>query len=143
MPQPADIAFADQADAAEAHLARILDRTAPALLGTDTDFSEPEPWLSARLDGFAAGIASGAVQLCDHLEHGAGPRPAFGILGRPRLACTACLSELGPDADEDYHCDRCGKAVDLMEPAIATLGAVALVIVLCDRCATARRDETA
>lgn len=142
MPQPADIALADQADAAEAHLTRILDRTAPALLGTDTTDAEPAPWLAARLDAFAEGIATGAVQLCAHLEH-AGPQPAFGMLGLPRLGCLACVTQLAPAENEDYHCDRCGDVIELMEPAIANLGTIALVIVLCDHCATARRYETA
>ena len=131
----------DQTDAARAHLNRIVDRTAPALLGTDTRDTEPAPWLAARLDAFLDGIESGAVQLCAHLEHATGPRPAFAILGRNNLACPACAPTLAPAAGEDYHCDHCGQPADLMEPSIATLGNAAILIVLCDTCATAR-DET-
>jgi hypothetical protein len=141
MTQPADIARADQADAAHEHLARILERTAPALLGTDTTDTEPEPWLAARMDAFADRIEAGAVQLCTHLEHATAPMPAFGILGIPRLACTACVTQLGPTEHADYRCDRCNQPTTVMEPAIATLDTIALVIVLCDLCADDRAQR--
>lgn len=137
MPQPAVIAFDDQADAAEADLSRILERTAAGLLGNDTHSEQPAPWLTAKLDAFAAAVDTGAVQLCEHLADATAPRPAFGILGSPRLTCPACASRLGPD--EDVRCDRCGRAAELMEPAIANLGTIALLILVCDPCT---RDET-
>ena len=138
MAQPADTAHADQADAAHEHLARILERTAPALLGNDTSDTEPEPWLSARIDAFLERIEHDAVQLCAHLARATAPMPAFGILGIPRLACTVCVSTLGPTEHADYQCDRCNQPTTVMEPAIATLDTIALVIVLCDLCADDR-----
>jgi len=135
MTHPADIAFHDQADAAEAELSRIIAHAAPDVLGDDAYDAAPAPWLTARLDAFAAAVEDGSVQLCEHLEHATAPLPAFGILGTLRLACLACANTLGPT--EDVLCDHCGQATDLVEPAIVNLGTIALLILQCDPCATA------
>jgi hypothetical protein len=134
MTHPADIAFTDQAKAAEADLARILDRTAPDVLGHDAYDAAPARWLTARIDAFATAVQDGTVQLCAHLEHATAPLPAFGILGALRLACRACAGDLTPAGDA--LCDRCGQPADLAEPAIANLGTIALLILQCDPCAT-------
>lgn len=129
------VAFNDQADAAEADLARILERTASGLLGDDHRSEDTEPWLTARLDAFTTAVDHGAVQLCEHLAEATAPRPAFGILGTNRLACPACASSLSPDGE--VRCARCGQPADLMEPALVNLGTIALLVLLCDPCATA------
>jgi hypothetical protein len=133
MPQPAEIAFNDQADAARAHLARILERTAPGLLGEYHRNTEITPWLLPHLGAFAVDLANGSVQLCEHLARATSPHPAFGILGTPRLACPACVRALTPAAD--LRCDRCGNPADEFEPALAEFGTIALVVLQCDTCA--------
>lgn len=137
MPQPGELAFDDQADAAQAHLARILEHTADGLLGDDHSTEAPGPWLSARLDAYMAEVDAGAAQLCEHLAEATAPRPAFGILGSPRLVCSACARELIPA--REICCARCGEPAEQMEPALANLGTIALLILLCDPCA---RHET-
>jgi hypothetical protein len=136
MPHPADIAFNDQADAAEAELSRILDRTTPALLGDQARDEEPAPWLVAKLDQFVTGVESGTVQLCQHLANATSPRPAFGVLGLGRLHCMQCLSAIRPEDGTDYPCDHCGQSAELAAPAIFNFGTVALLILECDPCAS-------
>jgi len=136
MTHPSDIAFNDQADAAEADLSRILAATAPQLLGDQAQDEEPAPWLTARLDQFMTGVEAGTVQLCEHLAHATGPRPAFGVLGLNRLGCTQCLHAIRPEDGADYPCDRCGQQADLVAPGIVHLGTVALLILECDPCAS-------
>lgn len=134
MPHPADIAFNDQADAAEADLARILNATTPYLLGDQTHDEEPAPWLVAKLGQFVAELGSGTVQLCEHLAHATSPRPAFGILGLDLIGCPTCLHAIQPQDGTDYPCSRCGQPAELMEPAVYTLGTIGLLILQCDPC---------
>jgi hypothetical protein len=134
MPHPADIAFTDQADAAEAHLSRILDHTAAGLLGDDHRTEDIAPWLAHRLGEFAAELANREMQLCEHLANATAPHPAFGILGADRLACPACARALTPAGD--VLCARCGQPTELMEPALVNLGTIALLVLTCDPCAT-------
>lgn len=130
----ADIALADQFQAAEAHLERILKAAAPSIGLTEE--ATPGPWLANRLDQFADDLFGGKVTTCQHLI-GAdnGPRPAFGILGGgPGLVvCRRCMHRL--TADQPLGCDRCG--IEAPEFALATvqLGNLALLIVQCGDCA--------
>jgi hypothetical protein len=133
---PADIAFADQIQAAEDHLASILAQTAPRLgLTYET---APSPWLTARIEQFAEDILTGHVQVCDHLARPASPQPAFGVFGDGpgRLACLQCARTLTPtDPTASIHCDHCGVPMDDVGLVLVEVGAVALLIMLCDPCA--------
>lgn len=143
MPHLHAVAFDDQADAAERELSRTIEAIAPQLLGESHD-AAPEPWLTARLDGFAAGVEHGAVQLCWHLQNAATPRPAYGVLSLNRLVCRECLPTLIPKGEHLRcdRCDRCGRPADIVEPALANLGTIALLILQCDPCAQLRPAHT-
>lgn len=130
MTQPHAVAFDDQADAAETHLARILEHAAPVLLGEDNHTETPAAWLTARLDQFTAAVDTGHVALCTHLAQATAPQPAFGILGADQLTCPACAAAL-PD---HVPCARCGAPIEQAEPAIANLGTIALLVLTCDPC---------
>jgi hypothetical protein len=133
---PADIAFADQIQAAEDHLASILAQTA-LRLGL-THETGPSEWLSDRIEQFANHILSGAVGLCDHLARPASPQPAIGVFsdGPGRLACLQCARTLTPtDPHAPIHCDRCGTPMDDAGLVLVEVGAVALLVMLCDPCA--------
>lgn len=141
MPHPSAVAFDDQADAAEAELARTIERIAPHLLGDSYD-ETPAPWLTARLDAYAAGVDDGAVQLCPHLRRATTPLPAYGALSLDRLVCRACLPTLKPADHRGDRCDRCGHGAEMVEPAIANLGTIALLVIQCDPCARLREPHT-
>ena len=133
---PAGIAFADQIQAAEDHLAAILAETAPRLgLTYETG---PSPWLSDRIEQFADDILSGVVELCPHLARPASPQPAMGVFGNGpgRLACLQCVPALTPaDPNAPIRCDHCGVPMDDAGLVLVEVGAVALLVMLCDPCA--------
>jgi len=136
MTHPADIAFADQLQAAEDHLASILARTAPRLGLTEE--TSPSPWLSDRIEQFAEDILNGNVDVCEHLARPANPQPAFGVFGNGpgRLACLQCSRTLTPaDPNAPIHCDHCATPMDDTGLVLVEVGAVALLVMLCDPCA--------
>lgn len=133
---PADIALADQLQAAEDELARILAVSAPRLGLTEE--TSPSPWLLDRIDQFSDDILSGDVLLCEHLARPASPRPAFGVFGDGpgRLACAQCARSLVPtDPRAPIPCDHCGRALNDAGLVLVEIGAVALLVMLCDPCA--------
>ena len=136
MTHPADIAFADQLQAAEDHLAAILARTAPRLGLTEE--TSPSPWLSDRIEQFAEDILSGDVRVCEHLAQPISPQPALGVFGNGpgRLACLHCVRTLMPTGPRTpIHCDHCGAPMDDAGPVLVEVGPVALLVLLCDPCA--------
>lgn len=127
------IALADQIEAAEADLSRILDRAAPAFDMTFHD-ETPTGWLAERITAFAADVLSGALECCEHLT--SGPRPAFAALAAPGLVvCQQCTRLLVGDPDAELPCDRCGGTGPEAQLTAANLGTVVLLIVECDQCA--------
>lgn len=66
-------ALADQIEAAEAHLERILHHAAPELGMTFHD-ETPTGWLAERISAFAADLLGGRLECCEHLTSG-GPAP--------------------------------------------------------------------
>lgn len=136
MTHPADTAFADQLQAAEDELSQILATAAPRLGLTDE--TSPSPWLLDRIDRFSDDILSGDVQLCEHLARPANPRPAFGVFGDGpgRLACAQCARSLVPaNPRAPIHCDHCGRPLDEAGLVLVEIGAVAILVMLCDPCA--------
>jgi hypothetical protein len=136
----ADTALADQFQAAEAHLERILKAAAPAI-GLTRE-ATPTPWLAARLDTFADDLFGGRVTTCHHLTAAHGPAPAFGVLnGGPGLVvCRRCMHRL--TGDETLSCDRCAAQVPEFALCTVQLGNLALLIVLCGECDQLDESET-
>lgn len=137
----ADIALADQFQAAEDDLERILKASAPSIGMTEE--AEPGPWLAARLDHFADDALADRVTTCEHLHPGNGPRPAFGMLhGGPGLiVCQDCMHRLTPP--RPLTCDQCTAATDEFHLATVQMGTVALLILRCTPCAESDDSEPA
>ena len=131
-------ALSDQLQAAETHLTRILDRAAPSV-GMTTDTGPVGPWLAERIEQFAEQADTGALVGCTHLDHG--PAAAFAALSAPGLlVCHQCTARLVGDPDTEMQCDRCGHLADEFDLTAVSLGAIALLVVLCGPCSD--QDQT-
>lgn len=126
-------ALADQHQAAERHLTRILARKAPSI-GMTADTGPVGPWLAAQVERFADQAVSGELFTCEHLENG--PAAAFAALSTPGLiVCHQCTDRLVGDRDADMLCDRCERPAEEFEFTTVTLGAVGLMVAVCGSCA--------
>lgn len=140
MPYTSDsVARADQAEAAERDLSRVLETTAQAV-GLTAEQAAPSRWLTEQLGRFIRDLATGRVRACEHLA--GGPRPGFATLSTPGLVvCQLCHDLLFAD-DTDRVCDHCHQpAADLYVTAVQ-LGRVALLVIECPTCLNPTTHDT-
>jgi hypothetical protein len=155
---PAAVAMLDQADAAGAHGARLLEAVAGATDGCVLRSPVPQ-----AVRDIAAGLferaAAGGLGLCPHLLPGA-PVPAFWLPYAPgQIRCVSCNAEAGrglAGTAEDRTCDRCRRVSDQifsgaaqLPPVVASLpglvaaaGPVTIMYGLCPDCHAEAYPET-